>query len=235
MRAGFTPHPTERPPRDSGKAFNFVFNAGYQLARKVPSVRTRTVFASGNAAMTSEYGELGFFFPVGDFKYGWSTDITDSYDEEGQIMQQIGAEFKRMNDAPKPDAGSIGQLFQDISYEMTPATWVANRNDAGEDMTLQTISNQPPAAMWSQVKNAYGKLVQSLHNAFDTLYLDNEDLEAAVKSGHEILFYRTDGYYMVPYSMVQEEMEKAGLKGTHFNRQERYDWLMKQIKSADEI
>lgn len=232
MRAGFTPHPAERPPRDSGKAFNFAFNAGYQLAHKVPSVRTRTVFATGDAAMTAEYGELGFFFPVGDFKYGWSADINDSYDEEGEIMSRVGEHFKKMNDSTRPDAEYIGQLFQDLANEITPASWVNNRNDEGEDMTLQVISDQTPNAWWGKVKNAYDKLAESLRVTFDTTYLDNADLEAAVKSGNEILFYRTGGYYMIPYSMVQEKMKEAGLPGTHYNRQERYDWLLEQIKNA---
>ena len=232
MKMGFTPHPTERQPRDSGKGFNFAFNAGYQLAHKVPSVRTRTVFATGKAIATVEYGELGFFFPVGDFKFGWSTDIADSYDDEEIIDELITKHFRSMHIGSRPNQQDIARLLDDLAHRISPAQWLNNRNDEGEDVTLAVSSEQPQNALFLQVKNIYTKLVESLRNTFDTLYIDNEDLEAAVKSGHEILFYKTDGYYMIPYSEVQLHMTMAGLEGTHYNRQQRYDWLLEQIKDA---
>jgi len=233
LKMSYISHPDERKPRDSGKGFNFTFIAGYQLAHKIPSIRTRCVFATGNAPATAEYGELGFFFPAGEFKFGWSTEIEDSFDEEEKINDLLVRNFIKMNNSSKASSQDIIDFIEDLAWKISPAQWVSNRNDQGEDITLRTVSEQQDyKEIFSQVKGLYDRLVESFRFTFDTLYIDNENLNAAVKSKNEILFYQTDGYYMIPYSEVQLRMTMAGLDGTHFNRQERYDWLLEQIKKA---
>lgn len=236
--AGLNPHPENRTPRDSAPSFNFPFNCGFQLAFSEPSIRTHSVFATGNAAMTGEYGEAAFMFPVGEYKFAWSPYYNDSYEHDANFMAQIVEAFyeecdenerKKFNRNSRVMAVRLSELFDQLSKRIMGHQWVKNVNDHGEDTTLSVIS-ELDTEMFNSIRNVYAKLVNALQKVISKLYVDNEDLHKAVLSGNEILFYRTNGYYLVPYDIVTEEMDKQnlGIK----NRLDRFRFLMNDINNV---
>jgi hypothetical protein len=62
--------------------------------------RSNAVFATGNADMAREFGELYAIFPIGDFKFCWSTKVIDmTYD----LVKPRSHVFSDLSDMPEED------------------------------------------------------------------------------------------------------------------------------------
>lgn len=230
LKAGYTVHPQGRKPADSDAKLNFMFNAGFQITYGVPSIRTRTVFATGSFQNADQFGAPAFFFPSGEYRFAWSPYIFDSHMQDDSIWEMLAAEFKELSkDMFEPDHGkwkeSLQKLFERL--EIQPHKWVRGDDDAVR-MTEQ-IAKYYFSLQVGNLKGFGGfhqLLDEALGRTFERLYVDDMNLEGAVKSHSEIFFYQTDGYYLVPIDLAAEVMNERNPTTKAI-----YDWLLEQLKT----
>lgn len=237
----FNQHPHGRKPRDSDPTFNFMFNAAFKEAFNVNSVRTQSIFSTGNAAVTAEYGEPCFFFPVGDFKFGWSKFFIDSFENASHIDKRIAAYYiehsnvKKNNDEYAFTSTAIvmiNELFQELALIMTPQEWCNNIGDRAEDATIALgfKLNKLHAHNFFAEDKVYYTLRAALKHVFEECYSNNENLAKAAESRNEIFFYKTEGYYLVPAEIVMAQYKKE--KGERPTRNDAYDYLIDLINKS---
>lgn len=85
-----------------------------------------------------------------------------------------------------------------------PHSWVVGGADAINATALAFNVDE-------NKEDLYYSLRDAVSNTFGSLYIDSKNLETAIRGGHEILFYQTDGYYSVPEKAVMDEMSKRGI------------------------
>lgn len=83
-------HPENRIPKDSGELFNDIFNRAMEKKFGIADIRRKTVFASGSVNQAKLYGQIFYFFPIGDFKFTYAPDVEDSYEEGRKLWQNVG-------------------------------------------------------------------------------------------------------------------------------------------------
>ena len=83
-----------RQPKDTPQILHRMANIAFKKEFGWP-VRDG-VFTTSNSYMASDYGRVGVFYPIGNYKYVWSPDIDDFYED---VIQSMGiTTYKRMDD-----------------------------------------------------------------------------------------------------------------------------------------
>ena len=208
------PHPVGRFPRDSGAWFNLLFNAGIDLALGVPNVRSGSVFATGGPSQAAMYGKLNLFIPKGNFEFIWAPEIHDSgvgmgrflepvYNELNDRIQSSGLDFG--GDKPFATQASIRAGFTKLETKIgTDSSYFV------EELSLLQFTNfltDMNTDTWSAKakRDAPHLLIDALKGAFKKLY-QNDNLAEAVKSRNEILFCKTDGYWVINLAAISDKM-----------------------------
>lgn len=200
--AFYSPHPTNRKPRDSARNpyFNFMFNGGAELAFDVEQIRERTIFATNNPAMAMIFGEVTFFFPVGDFKYLTSGKMSDSFEDNVKIRTEVA----NLTDIP---VAKIREGFNVLAadYKNKPHDWIMDSEKAIKP-TMEAFN--------SQDEELYFKLKTALKDTYSKYYIDTPNLGhfRFPTEGGELMFYETHGYYTVPAKMVMTQMSAQGVE-----------------------
>lgn len=225
--AFYSPHPTNRKPRDSANAayFNFMFNGGIELAFDEEQIRDHTIFATNNPAMAMIFGEVTFFFPCGDFKYLTSSTMSDSFDNNATIRQRVAEQTGL-------PVGKIREGFTILAskYKNKPHDWITDAEKAIKP-TMEAFD--------SSDEQLYFTLKNVLEDVYGDVYTDTPNLAhfKFPSEGGELLFYETHGYYTVPAKMVMAQMsaqgvEHAGVPEDEFIRKYLRELIM---GSVDEV
>jgi hypothetical protein len=196
----YTPHPEDRPPKDSGRNFNFMFNAGTEISYGIKNIRRKSVFATSNTELAARFGHEYFFFPAGDFKYMSSQEVKDSYEYSTNFWHQIGAYVGLKS-------GEAASLFQNLAirYKDDPHEWI-NDTDGGEQVVqelLADITSENIPKLYEPLKTIVATIIGGEYDL-------NENFLKFVRKGTEMLFYETHGYYSIPSKMVMKRMSDLG-------------------------
>jgi hypothetical protein len=187
------PQPKERPPRDSGKGFNLMFNAGVKLAFDIDEVRRKSLFG-GDVLTAMDYGDVNFCFPIGKFKYMFAKDVQDSLSEQHEYYGGLARHLHMGNGSMY--YLTIKTMFQEI-----------------EDTTLNKFLTDDKDPMWLEVFKAPARKVRhALKKTFEDLYIVNGSLSLGLSGGAEIMIYESSGYYTIPWSRVVGQMVGDGIK-----------------------
>lgn len=201
-KAFYSPQPTNRKPRDSARSpgFNFQFNAGCELRFKVEQIRERTIFATNNPSLAMVFGEVTFFFPVGDYKYITSSKLSDSYDGSTHIREELGA---MVGMTPGKIRGGFDVLAD--HYKNKPHNWIIDAEKAIKP-TMEAFN--------SEDEQLYFRLKEGLEHLYAKYYVSTPNLAhfRFPSEGGELMFYETHGYYTVPAKMVMAEMSTLGIE-----------------------
>ena len=180
-------HPTGRKPRNSETPFNFMFNAGCEMAFGVENIREQSIFGSGNYFQAMVYGEVLLVFPIGKIKYISSRKIVDSIETRKFLIDLT-------NRLEQPAKSGLMDAFGALAIKMTPHEWVLNpRQESGSN----------------DAEFNY-RLAHELRKIYDEYY-DTSGLDKMLAKKNEILFYESDGYFALPISVVLTEMKNKGV------------------------
>lgn len=197
-RAHYTPHPIDRAAKNSSPFFNFMFNAGCELAFGEVDIRKSTIFATNDVHMAKLFGEVMFFFPAGEFKFLISEHVQDSFENSDKIRTTI------LHHLGVPPRAGLRQGFDALAkHYKSPHKWVTEADKA------LAITQE---AFHTDDEKFYFTLKEAMTAAFKDLYVDTPQLSHFNLNGHEILFYHTHGYYSIPATMVMNEMSKRGVE-----------------------
>ena len=105
-------HPENRIPKDSGELFNDIFNRAMEKKFGIADIRRKTVFASGSVNQAKLYGQIFYFFPIGDFKFTYAPDVEDSYEEGRKLWQKV-----MENQRKQLNKKQLAKLWKDLKNE----------------------------------------------------------------------------------------------------------------------
>ncbi len=228
----FVKHPESRSPRDSSLGFNFMFNAGIELALGIPDVRKTSVFVTPESIDAAAYGELCFFIPKGEFRFIWSKFVSDSYVEESGFVEAIAEklsdydEIKSMNRSTLLEL--INYIFLVLQKTSKSSQWIKN----GESKTIIAVEEAMDRyKVELKTEWFHEKLITALQESFTTFYKDagEENLSEAASRKNEILFYQTEGFFAVPVSFVRDAMEAEGIIAKSQSRKIWFEFLSRRI------
>lgn len=197
----YTSHPTTRAPKDSSNQpdFNFCFDAGCELAFNVKDIRKTTVFAASHPGLAATFGNVFLFFPVGEFKFLYSSIIHDSFESAGRFREEIAESMDKW----RLKSSNIRNAMSVVAKDIEPHAWVEND---GIERTARAF-NIPQ----DEQIEFYDTLKHSLQHTYRYFYKNDQNLQAAIDSRNEILFYETHGYYALPLKLFSMEMERRSI------------------------
>lgn len=209
-KISWTPHPTDRRPKDSEPAFNFIMNSMIDAGFGIENIRRKSFFATGNRAQARTYGKVMFCLPKGKPKWMWSPDISDAYEDSSEIYDRL---------IKHSELGSLQRrkyetIFSELhhTYGVYTHTWVSNEQGDSERVTLQAVKDT--VDHYEDVfgsASPYKILLWGLRDTAKDLYVDTRNLAEAITTGNEIMFYESNGYYLVPEETVAEEANRDGV------------------------
>lgn len=207
------PHPTGRKPKDSGnsKFFNFMFNAGCELAFGVEDIRTRSIFGTGDYEQSLEYGTTFLMFPRGEFKFVASDTIKDSYESIDLILSSL-----YNGDISGKTYRQLSQNLIDLVNVTTASEWVKKPG-----IVTQSGDEEYNENLCKALKKTYEK------------YYTNKDFKTHLRAGNEILIYESSGYYSIPVKTIVEEINRSEDEQHHVEKDEIgkiTDYLTKLLK-----
>ena len=152
----------------------------------------------------------------------------------------IEAAFENLTVKPNGfDAYENRSFFSKLSVDFDAHAWVSRASDAVEVTSfimkdVLTIFNTravDSADARELIDNAYSYSIMSLEKTGLDLYKNNVDLADAIESGNEILFYKTDGYFLIPETAIFAELAERNstVIGPHSTRDEIYEFLLNEI------
>jgi len=160
----------DRRPRDSTDCMHYAFNEYFKEKFGKP-YRSISVFCTGDPDIANEYAGSGtnhVIFPVGDFDYCWSPQLSDLFGEfEYKLNHNIVNDFHRQLLELPPDTKLSEEQYNEI----------------------QEIEAIDPDNYCIELVNYY-------FNHKPVEYLENQNFEQAIKSGNEIMI-DCDKYYAI--------------------------------------
>ena len=192
----WTPHPKNRPPRDSEPEFNFFVNSMFDAAFGIENIRRISFFATGNMWQAENYGKVMFCFPAGKIRWMWSPDINDLFEDQLKVFRQViqTAELSNLN--PRVLANIFDNLYS--RYKSSPHTWVYDLEDDADEVTLRaTRTATVDHKIYFGEASPYNIIHAGLIGAAKDLYRDSTALKEAIESGNEIMVYESEGYYLI--------------------------------------
>jgi hypothetical protein len=234
----FFNHPAMRPAKDSDPKFNFMFNSMIDAAYDINMVRPRTLFGTGSYKQAQAYGDICYCFPAGPIRFLWSSEVSDSYEDDRnmymRIMGIVNKEAGFNGTGNELSYSNIKQLFQWLSQNgASAAAWARSNGDA-EQQTLHAFRYVLGEGLnLSDHKDElHHILIHALALTGSHLYQANTELANALDSMNEILIYKSKGFYMVPRDVVWDEVRKAKIPEIE-NRYDAglYDYLLEKIRA----
>lgn len=213
---GYYPHPTDRKPRDSGAAFNLMFNTGFEEAFGIPLVRTKTFFATGDVRNAMVYGPACYVFPKGDFEYYWSDTIGDALDQDFYFYRGIFSNLLKLGF--KPDDLPEGNTD---SYKIDEGRKIWN-NLQSDGVTPSDIVTGRAKKHIEKMGFSNEDLLHACQEYFKDEYVKGDNLQLAIGKKSEVMFTKSDGYYLIPMSLI------AGRTNA-----EKFKSLMQQLNALD--
>jgi hypothetical protein len=226
----FSPHPVNRPPKDSDPAFNFMFNAGIELAFGIESVRTNSFFCTGSSSLASRFGTPHYVFPVGNISYLWSDKFEDSYEDSSKILDSVG-KFARTPPTFLPKFERIvGILFEELSLKMRATQWLNSDYDyLTKELLAPIIEDFHLSETFWKNDNVCETIKKSLTRAFKECYNNNTQLKTALGSEHEIAIYKSGGYYTLPVNLVYQEYKNNSSVRSLYDVENLYKVLLHNL------
>lgn len=83
----------DRKPLSSNQYIHQVYDEAMKLAG-LTAVRSNSIFCTGNKNSAGGYGEVHVIFPMGDFKYSYTTEYRDLYTAFGRLVRRGLFRFK---------------------------------------------------------------------------------------------------------------------------------------------
>lgn len=226
-KISWTPHPSDRKPKDSEPAFNFIMNSMIDAGFGIENIRRKSFFATGNRKQARVYGQVMFCLPKGKPKWMWSPDISDAYEDSSELYDRL----IKASDLPSFTRQKYESIFAELrhTYGHSTRTWVNNENGDSERVTLQAVKDSV-----DHHEDVFGSaspykiLLSGLRDTAKDLYLDTRNLAEAITAGNEIMFYESDGYYLVPEETVAEEASKDGVDDA--STQKVYEYFLSKMR-----
>lgn len=183
-------HPPEREPRDSLPWFNLMFNGIIHAAYGIEDVRYRSYFAVGDIGSAAAYGDIFRVYPQGDFEFIWSESIEDSVLSENTILYALVNALR--NKGENITDGNLKTLFKKLSrFTSTSTDLIDGTLDDEIKSCIEFVSTHTNSETFPQIFR------ECLSDAGNLLYRTS-DMLAALKSNHEIIIHKSDGYYTIP-------------------------------------
>jgi len=223
-------HPHDRVAKDSGAEFNFIFNAGIEAAFGIKDIRKHTLFCIGDHRHAGEFGKIFYVFPKEHFKFLWSQDVHDSYNNDyviyGALQKHLARNGVRLGNETK----LVDVLKRSTVHHMPPSEFLHNPAKAAP-IIAATLKAYEPIGLktLSDDKDYYDAFIKSLKSAFSELYTD-DNLAAAIESDHEILIYDSEGYYTADASrIINYVKQQPNTKEGAYSLEGAYGYLLDEI------
>lgn len=236
-RVHFTDHPVDRAPKDSTKTFNFMFDAMIECAFNIPKIRSRTIFATGDAGDANLHGALHFMFPAGEISFLGSSSIRDSYESLGTISAAIDSKLQKYTGVSGIDFAPEGfavlkNNYSDKSTGDAAHAWITNADKKSQAITIKALSYDQKTVPAYADDGGFDLLKEALTFVGNRFYSEMP-LSKAIKSKNEILIYKTNGYYSVPVNFIHSEMQREGaFIANRFQYNLMFKYLLDKIKAA---
>lgn len=230
----YTPHPTNRVPKDSDGGFNLMFNSMIELSHGIPQIRRTSYFATGSDLQADAFGLLCFIFPVGQTNILWSDDIKDSFDNDNPLLAKISNELNQTI-----SVSGLRAIFRAMDQQKVSLLNSTDKDrQAVYDIVKKTYETslmlQPEDGLYKiewvslEGKDIHLMLRQALKKAGLAFYKEGP-MRAAIDSQKEIIVYKSNGYYTISYNQVIEQMIEEKNIVRHLSYRQVYDWLLQQI------
>lgn len=88
-----------RKPKDIPLNLHKMFNAMFEEEHGVDSIRSESIFATGNSNIAKRYGIIYVIFPIGDYTYWWSPKVADLWhqvDRKDSISYDYSKLFSKL-------------------------------------------------------------------------------------------------------------------------------------------
>lgn len=86
----------DRKPLSSNQYIHQVYDEAMKRAG-LTAIRSNSIFCTGNKNAAMGYGDVYVIFPIGDFKYSYTTEYRDLYTAFGRIARRGFFRFKNIN------------------------------------------------------------------------------------------------------------------------------------------
>jgi len=211
--AKFIRTPVNRESTDLSDELTFLMDTIIFDKFEIQNIRSKCFFGTGDEEMAAGYGYPYYIFPTNGFKFVWSPEIHDPYD---QFISTILIHFaeKLKEHGFKIDADDLEEIlgFSDmtssIKYAKDPSILLRKPlEEIIEKLFLPFLIN-------GNLDRTVNLFSQTLFELGDSLKYSNMDLDSAIKSGVEIMFVGCRGYYTVPvkanvtYTEILQEIKK---------------------------
>jgi hypothetical protein len=213
-------HPSNRSPKDSSKEFNVMFNAAIEHVHGVQEIRAKSLFASGKPSQAAAYGPLHFLFPIGGFEFMWSPEIIDAWGDDkifyGKIMSTIvhDLNISRMEYNHVLSLKQVISDLIDVGHIRTGHQFLTGITNTLAQKTFATRFNTGRRYEYDDREpsikipdNMFDVLKEGLTEV-GSMYRHTGSLVTAIKSKCEIMFYFTEGYFMVPVELLQQKQDE---------------------------
>jgi hypothetical protein len=244
----FQKQPSNRAPKDSDPGFNFMFNAGIELAFGHKEIRPHSLYVTGSSVQAQQYGQLYYCFPLGEsFKFLSSYEIEDSFEDSDKLFNYISDSFKKYTKT-KLYGPALAEIFQTLSSETTVEKWLSE-DDKQEHITQDVMVDHFMTNATGRAIVNSGKLIKwlkgSLEEVFTENFHDSEDFKHALSSKCEIGIYEGSGCYLLPVQVVAEQLsddhspEAKQMKNAlgmnprelKYQPKELYEYVLRQINA----
>lgn len=243
----FQKQPSNRAPKDSDPGFNFMFNAGVELAFGHKDIRLRSLYVTGSSVQAAQYGQLYYAFPLGEsFKFLSSYTIEDSYEDSDKLFDYVSDSFKKYTKT-KLYGPALAEIFQTLSSETTLKKWLTEGGEQ-EHITQEVMIDHFVLNSKSgrDIVNS-GKLIKWLKGSLEEVFIeefhDSENFKHALDSKCEIGIYEGSGCYLLPVNAVADQLvndqspvatqmkNAIGLnpREIKYHTKELYDYVLYQI------
>lgn len=198
------PHPKNRPAMSSSQSVVAFFDSIIDAGRQVEKIRGRSVFASSERSVAGDYGRVFYFFPRGDFEFVYSNIVRDAYDEEYDMFAYL-----REILLPTVDSMDGIQAIKKFFGELAAEWPDKHANDLSNEQLLPILTHHLYDSEWGvTIDNEFIRhfrrcIVKTGEHFYK--YGAPEDLGYAIASRNEIMFFKTDGYYLVAEEMISKE------------------------------
>ena len=222
----FSPHPTDRRPKDSDPWFNFMFNALIDIGFHIPEIRRKSYFCIGRTHDAYTYGDVCFIFPKGDCQFLWSREIGDSYSHDYRIMQHLVTKLPFAI-----DRDVLSDVFMHLAHQGVDAhEWAHSPNNILAEKTRDAFET---AGYTGSLDKVYSQLRDAMLTVGRDFY-KSTNLDDAIKSYNEIFITKSDGYYALSLEAVKIARNKMLdiSKDQHIYPENLYEWLLQQINDA---
>jgi hypothetical protein len=228
--AFFSPHPKNRPPRDSGKHDVFLFDGMIDAAFGIEEIRKHTVFATGDEGIAQDYGDVYFTFPVGKFKCLWSPSVKDSVQDLTYWHDMKPTLYKK---GIQMNGSTYKDLWSKLSKRYpTAGEWVYDLDGDAEKVTRKVVADLEGGVVDNAPADSY-KILIDIITFVGKHHYRLGDIDSAISSHNEILIYESNGYYSVPVDMVHSQMMLEKVPGAgRWNHPAQYKFLLEKLKSG---